>query len=228
MHHTPQAAAVTLLAINLLLGSFDALPTALAEKTLPRALIIGDSIYNEPSRMVAEELKGRVEIVWQYDLSNLHSGAALEQIDKLLGENDWDLIHFNFGLADLMHKDPNTKSIRAMSKEAGGIRVSSPQVYEKNLRELVKRFQATGAKIVWASTTPIRSDYNGVLEADSEIEYNRIAAEIMKENQIMINDMHAYLNASEVAKKSNNPLSFNRHPLHPPVIRTILAELNLD
>ena len=228
MHHTPHAAAVTLLAINLLLGSFDALPTALAEKTLPRALIIGDSIYNEPSRMVAEELKGRVEIVWQYDLSNLHSGAALEQIDKLLGENDWDLIHFNFGLADLMHKDPNTKSIRAMSKEAGGIRVSSPQVYEKNLRELVKRFQATGAKIVWASTTPIRSDYNGVLEADSEIEYNRIAAEIMKENQIMINDMHAYLNASEVAKKSNNPLSFNRHPLHPPVIRTILAELNLD
>lgn len=228
MHHTPQAAAVTLLAINLLLGSFGALPTALAEKTLPRVLIIGDSIYNEPSRMVAEELKGRVEIVWQYDLSNLHSGAALEQIDKLLGENDWDLIHFNFGLADLMHKDPNTKSIRAMSKEAGGIRVSSPQVYEKNLRELVKRFQATGAKIVWASTTPIRSDYNGVLEADSEIEYNRIAAEIMKENQIMINDMHAYINASEVAKKSNNPLSFNRHPLHPPVIRTILAELNLD
>ena len=228
MHHTPHAAAVTLLAITLLLGSFDALPTALAEKTLPRVLIIGDSIYNEPSRMVTEELKGRVEIVWQYDFSNLHSGAALEQIDKLLGENDWDLIHFNFGLADLMHKDPNTKSIRAMSKEAGGIRVSSPQVYEKNLRELVKRFQATGAKIVWASTTPIRSDYNGVLEADSEIEYNRIAAEIMKENQIMINDMHAYINASEVAKKSNNPLSFNRHPLHPPVIRTILAELNLD
>ena len=179
MHHTPHAAAVTLLAINLLLGSFDALPTALAEKTPPRVLIIGDSIYNEPSRMAAEELKGRVEIVWQYDLSNLHSGAALEKIDKLLGENEWDLIHFNFGLADLMHKDPNTKSIRAMSKEAGGVRVSSPQVYEKNLRELVKRFQATGAKIVWASTTPIRSDYNGVLEADSEIEYNRLAAQIM-------------------------------------------------
>ena len=106
--------------------------------------------------------------------------------------------------------------------------MSSPQLYEKNLRELVKRFQATGAKIVWASTTPIRSDYNGVLEADSEIEYNRIAAQIMNANSIMINDMHAYINASEVARKSNNPLSFNRHPLHPPVIRTILSELNLD
>ena len=228
MHNTSHAAAVALLAINLLLGSVDALPAALAEENLPRVLIIGDSIYNEPSRMAAEELKGRVEIVWQYDLSNLHSGAALEKIDELLGENEWDLIHFNFGLADLMHKDPNTKAIRAMSKEGGGIRVSSPQVYEKNLRELVKRFQATGAKIVWASTTPIRSDYNGVLEADSEIGYNRLAAQIMKENKIMINDMHAYINASEVAKKSNNPLSFNRHPLHPPIVRTILTELDLD
>tara|TARA_B100000676_G_scaffold3584_1_gene3326 strand:+ start:5298 stop:5984 length:687 start_codon:yes stop_codon:yes gene_type:complete len=228
MPSKPHAATVALLAMILLFGSDNASPAALASEKLPRVLIIGDSIYNEPSRLAAEELKGRVEIVWQYELSNLHSGAALEKIDQLLGENEWDLIHFNFGLADLMHKDPNTKSIRAMSKEVGGVRVSSPQLYEKNLRELVKRFQATGAKIVWASTTPIRSDYNGVLEADSEIEYNRIAAQIMNANSIMINDMHAYINASEVARKSNNPLSFNRHPLHPPVIRTILSELNLD
>ncbi len=228
MPSKPHVATVALLAMILLFGSDNASPAALASEKLPRVLIIGDSIYNEPSRLAAQELKGRVEIVWQYELSNLHSGAALEKIDQLLGENEWDLIHFNFGLADLMHKDPNTKSIRAMSKEVGGVRVSSPQLYEKNLRELVKRFQATGAKIVWASTTPIRSDYNGVLEADSEIEYNRIAAQIMNANSIMINDMHAYINASEVARKSNNPLSFNRHPLHPPVIRTILSELNLD
>ena len=228
MHSSHHAANVALSAIILLLGFVNASPDALAEEKLPRVLIIGDSIYNEPTRTAAGELKGRVEIVWQYELSNLHSGAALDKIDELLGENEWDLIHFNFGLADLMYKDPSTMSIRAMSKEAGGVRVSSPSVYAKNLRELVKRFQETGAKIVWASTTPIRSNYNGVLEADSEIEYNRIAAQIMKENKIMINDMHAYVNASEVAKKSNNPLSFNRHPLHPPIIRTILTELDLD
>ena len=32
----------------------------------------------------------------------------------------------------------------------------APEQYEKNLRELVKRLKATGAKLVWASTTPIR------------------------------------------------------------------------
>lgn len=194
----------------------------------PRALIIGDSIYNTPSRMATEQLKGRVEVVWQHKVSTFHTGTALEKIDELLGEEKLDLIHFNFGFTDLMYKDPSTKSIRAMSKEAGGVRVSSLKVYEKNLRELVKRFRATGAKLVWASTTPIAADYNGVLEAGSEIEYNQIAARIMKEHNITINDMHAYINASEVAMKDKKPLSFNRYPLYPPIVRSILAELNLD
>jgi hypothetical protein len=212
----------------LLLASFISLPSASAEDSLPRVLIIGDSIYNTPSRMATDQLKGRVEVVWQYKVSTFHSGTALEKMDELLGEKKWDLIHFNFGFTDLMYKDPNTESIRAMSKEAGGIRVSSPQVYEKNLRELVKRFQATGAKLIWASTTPIPTDYNGVLDAGSEIEYNQIAAKIMKENNVTINDMHADINASEVAKKDKKPLSFNRYPLHPPIVRNILTELNLD
>lgn len=199
-----------------------------AADPLPRALIVGDSIYKTPSRMATDQLKGRVEVVWQLNVSIFHSGTALENIDELLGERKWNLIHFNFGFNDLMYRDPNTKSIRVMSKEAGGVRVSSPQVYERNLRELVKRFHATGAKLVWASTTPIPTDYNGVLDAGSEIEYNQIAAKIMRENNIVINDMHAYINASEVAKKDTKPLSFNRYPLHPPIVHSILAGLNLN
>ena len=198
-----------------------------AADPLPRALIIGDGNYNTPSRMASGLLKGRVEVVWKYDVSSFHTGTALEKFDELLGEKKWDLIHFNFGLNDLMHRDPNTKSIRAMAKEAGGVRVSSPQVYEKNLRELVKRFKATGAKLVWASTTPVRGTFGGVFDVDSEIEYNKIAAKVMQENNVTINDMHAYINASELAKKSTNPFSFNRYPLYPPIVRSMLKELDL-
>jgi hypothetical protein len=198
-----------------------------AADPLPRALIIGDGLYNTPSRMASGLLKGRVEVVWKYDVSPFHSGAAIEKFDELLGDKKWDLIHFNFGLNDLMYKDPATKSIRAMAKVAGGVRVSSPQVYEKNLRELVKRFKATGAKLIWASTTPIPKDFNGILDAGSDIEYNKIAAKIMKENKVTINDMHAYIKESDVANKSTNPFSFNRYPLYPPIVRSILTELNL-
>ena len=222
-HHRLVTVATVLLTIVTTHSDF-----ARAADPLPRALIIGDSIYNTPSRMAKDELKGKVEVVWQNNVSTFHTGTALQKIDELLGETKWDLIHFNFGFNDLMYKDPRTKSIRAMSKEAGGVRVSSPQVYEKNLRELVKRFKATGAKLVWASTTPIQADYNGVLDASSEIEYNQIAAKIMKENDIRINDMHAYISASEVAKKDKKPLSFNRYPIHPPIVRNIRVELNLN
>ena len=37
--------------------------TAVEEKALPRVLILGDSVYNEPSRATAAQLKGRVEVV---------------------------------------------------------------------------------------------------------------------------------------------------------------------
>jgi hypothetical protein len=198
-----------------------------AAEHLPRVLIVGDSIYNTPTRMAAGLLKGRVEVVWSYDVSSFHSGTALQKMDELLGGKKWDLIHFNFGLNDLMHKDPSTKSVRAMAKEAGGVRVTSPQQYDRNIRELIKRFKSTGAKLIWASTTPIPSNYNGVLDAGSEIEYNRIAAKVMKENRVTINDMHAYINASDTAKKDKNPHSFSRYPLYPPIVRSILTELSL-
>jgi hypothetical protein len=45
----------------------------------------------------------------------------------------WDLIYFNFGLGDLFYKDPRTREIRIMSKNAGGIGVTLPKQYEENL-----------------------------------------------------------------------------------------------
>ena len=86
-----------------------------------------------------------------------------------------------------------------MSKSAGGVRVTSPEQYGKNLESLVRRLETTRAKLVWASTTPMLNvntfpSYRGNLfDAGSEIEYNRIAAAIMKRNRIPIVDMHAFV-----------------------------------
>jgi lysophospholipase L1-like esterase len=193
----------------------------------PRALIVGDSIYNTPTRTAAALLKGRVEVVWN-KFSSADSATVLENVDELLGDKKWDLIHFNFGFNDLMYKDPSTKSIRAMSKEVGGVRVTTPQQYEKNLRELLKRFKATGAKLIWATTTPIvSSKYDGILDPGSEIEYNQIAAKVMREHQVAINDMHSYVTSNIKNKRDSSPFSFDRYPMYPPIVRGILTELNL-
>ncbi|PHS03112.1 MAG: hypothetical protein COA78_19025 [Blastopirellula sp.] len=195
------------------------------EKALPQVLVIGDDVYNEPTRIAAGLLQGRVQLVYgKHAIYN--SSAALEDFDKLLDSKKWDLIHFNFGFNDLMHKDPATQAIRAMHKDAGGVRVTSPQQYEKNLRELVKRFRAHGAKVIWASTTPIVGS-DGILMEGSEVAYNQIAAKVMQEHNVTINDMHAH--AAEIHKtaKHKNTYSYKGYPLYPPMMRSILKELDL-
>jgi hypothetical protein len=198
-------------------------PMASADQPLPRALVLGGSIYSGPSASAARELKERVEVVWARPGD---TSSALTRLDALLGDGQWDVIHFNFGLADLHYKDPNTKAIRAMSKQAGGVRVTSPEQYERNLRELVRRLQATGAKLIWASTTPITSSkFDPIYDPGSEIEYNAIAARVMAEHNVPINDMHAWVLANVKNKRDPSPFSFNRVPIHAPIVKSILGAL---
>lgn len=196
-------------------------------KARPHVLLLGDSVYGQAAREAQRMLQGRVTLV-QPKTRPGDSGTALRQMDALLAGRKWDLIHFNFGLADLHYRDPQSKSIRAMSKRAGGVRVTGPEQYEENLRAIVARLQRTGAKLLWASTTPIDpSGLNGIYDAGSEVQYNAIAARVMKDNGVAINDMHGFVR-SVVAGKRRDPFSYNRDPLHAPIVRRILEVLELQ
>jgi hypothetical protein len=65
------------------------------------------------------------------------------------------------------------------------------------------------------------------LDAGSEIQYNKIAARVMQENQVTINDMHAYVIANVKNKRDTSPYGFDRYPLYPPMVLSILKELGL-
>lgn len=198
-----------------------------AAKALPRVLILGDNSYNGPASEVAKELKGRAQTVWK-DPGD--SGSALQRIEELLGKEKWDVIHFNFGPGDLVYKDPSTKVVRAMSKRAGGVRATTPEQYEKNLKALIERFRATGAKLVWASTTPVASlKIDNIMDPGSEVEYNAIAAKVMDEAKVPVNDMHAFVLANSATndkKKAPNPVK--EVPFHEPLLRQFLSILNLQ
>ena len=202
---------------------------ASAQDAPPRVLILGDSIYRQLTGEVAKALKGKAEIVF----ATMESGEvrntthALASLDEWLGEGKWDLIHFNFGLGDLVYRAPGMKSFRAMPKKAGGVRATDPALYEKNLRELVRRFEATGAKLVWASTTPIRNAPRDVFEKGSEIEYNAIAGKVMSDHKVPINDMYAYVKELIDMDRptGQDPFTFDKKPRHPPVVDAILENL---
>lgn len=168
--------------------------TAIAAEELPRILFLGDRIHGQMIDAASKQMKDRARIESPaIDVGD--TGSALSQLDEILGKTKWDLIYFNFGFGDLLYKDPRSKEIRAMSKTAGGVRVTSAQQYEKNLEALVTRLKATGAKLIWATTTPMVDVKNmaPLYDAGSEIEYNQIAAKVMKKHGVPINDMHAFV-----------------------------------
>ncbi len=71
----------------------------------------------------------------------------------------WKLVHLNVGLGDLIYRVPGLKSQRSLPHDFGGVLTTTPDKYEQNLDiliDLIKKKVPT-AKIVWASTTPIRS-----------------------------------------------------------------------
>lgn len=200
-------------------------------KPLPRVLIIGDVNYHEPASVMSKQLKGSVEIVRPVikTIEVLNSTTALANLELLLGTGKWDLIHFNVGLGDLIYRAPGMKSFRVMPIESGGIRTTDPKAYESNLRELAKRLKATGAKIVWASTTPIRASTTNVFLPGSEIEYNAIAAKVMTENGIPINDMHTHakslMDMNKPGAHGIDPFYFDGKPIHEPILKLIQDEV---
>ncbi|MCE9518235.1 MAG: SGNH/GDSL hydrolase family protein [Verrucomicrobia bacterium] len=175
--------------------------------------MLGDRFSQGISGSVVTELKGRAQVVW---VDPADTSYALAHFEELLGKDKWDIIHFNFGLPDLCYKDPSIKGIRAMSKSAGGVRVTPPELYQRNLIELVRRLKATGAKLIWASMVPTPGlNY----DPDSEVEYNGIASRIMSAEKIPVNDLHAFALAS--AKEKKIP-SFQE-----PTVKAILSQLEL-
>ena len=152
------------------------------EPGLPRVLLIGDSIsmgYTLPTR---EVLKGKANL-HRIPTNGGSTRDGVAKIESWLGSGKWDVIHFNWGLHDLKHfkdgkMDPNAPQ------------VSNPEEYEKNLRELVKRMKATGAKLIFATTTPVPDGSSGRVAGD-DAKYNAVAARVTKDLGVSIDDLHA-------------------------------------
>ena len=83
------------------------------------------------------------------------------------------MIHFNFGIHD---------------------RATSAADYEQRLEAIVTRLKATGAKVVWATTTPVPPDTkDGPGATQQIIEKNEIAARVMKKFDVAVDDLNAFI-----------------------------------
>jgi hypothetical protein len=172
------------------------------EPGLPRVLLIGDSISIGYTLPVRELLKGKAN-VHRPPMNCGPTTTGLKHLEQWLGDKEWDVIHFNWGLHDLKYMGPSGQNLQDPNDPKNHPQVS-PDDYEKNLRQLVDRLRKTGAKLIWRSTTPVPEGAKGRVVGDS-VKYNAIAARIMQEQGIEVHDLYAFVmpKADQIMLKAN-------------------------
>jgi len=154
---------------------------------LPRVLLIGDSVSRGYTQATRKAMAGK---------ANVHrapencgpTANGLKKIEVWLGDGKWNVIHFNFGIHD---------------------RATPIADYTQRLEQLIERMQKTGAKLVWASTTPIPDDAAKKQTAISILEHNAAAAEVMKKHGIATDDLFTAITPHLGEMQNPNDVHFN-------------------
>jgi hypothetical protein len=159
--------------------------------TLPRVLVIGDSISIGYTPPLQELFKGEAEVVHPPGKC-MDSGHGVRSVKAWIGKGQWDVIHFNFGIWDTHYLDKKTGAlIRDESKVTpDDVRIrTTPEQYRENLKKIVAALKATGARLVFATTTPVM--YRKGARFEDIAKLNEIAVSVMKEEGVEVNDLYA-------------------------------------
>lgn len=113
-----------------------------AKKSLPRVLLVGDSICQGYQGKVAAKLEGKANVTYWASSYCVTSPGYLRLLAFYLDEAKYDVVHFNNGL------------------HSCETRVADYEKAYRNALRLVKDRQP-GAKIVWASSTPVNMANSG-------------------------------------------------------------------
>lgn len=152
--------------------------------TLPRVLLIGDSIACGYSSTVIRQLQDKANVDRLGTSRSINDPVLIKETTLMLEDCHYIAIHFNNGLHGWHLGD---------------------RTYAESLRQYVQLLQklGKGAKLIWASTTPItvQNDAQTIdLEKNSKVlRRNALAEEIMQEYHIPISDLYQLvLNKAEL------------------------------
>jgi hypothetical protein len=152
-----------------------------ADNSRPRVLLVGDSILYGYLDYVKQQLNGKAYVdAW------MHPYWQSETFNNLLGEvmekGPYDVVHINIGLHGWC---------------PGRIKPGTFEPLTKAMIEVI-RAKCPKAKIIWASSTPVTTKKPAPMALNPDInpniiEQNRMAAKVMAELNVPVNDFYALL-----------------------------------
>ncbi len=146
------------------------------ETNLPRVLLIGDSITRDYYPGVEKHLAGKAHVARLATSRFISDPVFSRQITLVLDEMKFDVIHFNNGMHGWQHSEEE-------------YRAAFPGVLD------LIAAHAPGARIIWATTTPLKEsprDANPAKPSDERIAArNAIALDCIQARAIPCDDLNA-------------------------------------
>lgn len=156
-------------------------PAEIKDPALPRVLLMGDSILSGYRTTVIKALEGKANVDAWVNPFCQSSHRLHEMIRTVLTNASYAVIHFNMGLHGWQKG-----------------RIPEGQ-FQPLTRKLVRAFRegAPVAALIWASSTPVTVKGDPAkLEPEINttiVEHNRMAAAVMKEENVPVNDLYALM-----------------------------------
>ena len=147
------------------------------ETNLPRVLLIGDSITRAYYPEVEKNLAGKAYVGRLSSSAFISDPILLKQIEMMLSEYKFDVIHFNNGMHGWQHSEKEYE-----------------QAFPKFLETIQK--YAPDAKLIWANTTPLKVSPNLPPEnqtqatAERIVRRNEIASKWVQAKGIPVDDLN--------------------------------------
>lgn len=143
-------------------------------RDLPRVMLVGDSITRGYFQAVEQNLKGKAYVARIATSKAIGDPALITELATFLRQARFDVVHFNIGLHGWAYSEDE---------------------YRRQFPSLVRaiRKNAPGAKLIWASSTPVREDRGNGSRNDRIQARNAIAREYTSGHGIPIDDLHALM-----------------------------------
>ena len=165
------------------------------ETNLPRVLLIGDSIARGYYPAVESALAGKAFVARLTTSAFLTDPMLNQQVALVLDNTRFDVIHFNNGMHGWQHSEAEYR-----------------KAFPGFLANIKKH--ARGAKLIWATTTPLKESTNAPPASPTQASNERvaarnaIAAEQVRAKNIPVDDLNAL--AKGLPDLHSDGVHFNR------------------
>lgn len=167
-----------------------------ADPSLPNVLILGDSISIGYTLHVRRLMQGKANVFRPLTPKGNSSAncegttLGVQKLDEWIGGQKWHIIYFNWGLHDL--KRVKVPGSGQNSRDPADPPQADVEAYRRNLQAMIPKLKATGAKLIFATTTPVApGTTNPFPDPSDPVRYNAFAVSLMQSQGVRVHDLFA-------------------------------------